>query len=101
MMTPWGLIRADFLTPNYDITFSSQAEDVKRRRRGDRFHDFGQFDKTSRDPILFLGGKDYLPLFSSLTTRSPAERLIYFNSSTPPDASGCRVERYETSVRTN
>jgi hypothetical protein len=22
----WGLIRADFLTPNYDITFSGSAE---------------------------------------------------------------------------
>jgi hypothetical protein len=29
----WGLIRADFLTPYYDITFSASADDHKRRRR--------------------------------------------------------------------
>lgn len=60
-----------------------------------------QLDAGSTDPIVFLGGKDYLPLFCSLTTRSQAQRLIYFNSSTPPDAPGCRVEKFETSARTN
>ena len=97
----WGLIRATFLTPNYDITFSSQAEGMKRRRRGDRFQDFMQLDTGSTDPIVFLGGKDYLPLFCSLTTRSQAERLVYFTSSTQPDAQGCRVEKFETPARTN
>ncbi len=97
----WGLIRATFLTPNYDITFSSQAEGMKRRRRGDRFQDFIQLDTGSTDPIVFLGGKDYLPLFCWLTIRSQAARLIYFNSSTPPYAPGCRVEKFETSARTN
>ena len=28
----WGLLSADFLTPNYDITFSATAERYKRRR---------------------------------------------------------------------
>jgi hypothetical protein len=97
----WGLIRADFLTPNYDLTFSPKAEGMKRRRRGDRFQDLERLDTSSTDLIVFLGGKDYLPLFCSLTARSRAERSIYFNSSTPPHAPGCRVERYETSVRTN
>lgn len=29
----WGLIRADFLTPYYDITYSEKAESYKRRRQ--------------------------------------------------------------------
>src|SRR5690606_6785711 len=34
----WGLIRSDFLTPQYDITFKKQGVDpFKRRRPGDRF----------------------------------------------------------------
>jgi hypothetical protein len=32
----WGLIRADFLTPSYDITFSPEADACKRRRETDR-----------------------------------------------------------------
>jgi hypothetical protein len=31
----WGLIRADFLTPHYDITFKQGAERFKRRKKQD------------------------------------------------------------------
>ena len=97
----WGLIRADFLTPNYDITFSSEAGGVNRRRRSDRLQDFRLTDTNSLDPIVFLGGKDYLPLFCSLTSGSRAPRFVYFNSSTPPIAPGCTTERYHTAAKTN
>src|SRR5262245_50043580 len=33
----WGLVRSDFLLPDYDITFSSQAEPWKRRTKRDAF----------------------------------------------------------------
>src|SRR5262245_58796286 len=36
----WGLIRADFLTPFYDITFSQVAERYKRRKKSDEYNDF-------------------------------------------------------------
>jgi hypothetical protein len=97
----WGLIRSDFLTPNYDITFSSKAERMNQRRHDDRFQDLVQLDANSAEPIVFLGGKEYIPLFCLLTACSRAERLIYFNSSTPPVAPGCRLERYHTTRRTN
>jgi hypothetical protein len=83
----WGLIRSDFLTPNYDITFSSQADDGKRRRR-DVFQDLVQLDMASTEPIVFLGGKDYLALFSLLTRPSRAERRVFYNSATIPSAPG-------------
>ena len=35
----WGLIPASFLTPSYDITFSSHAETYVRRRERDPFQD--------------------------------------------------------------
>jgi hypothetical protein len=35
----WGLIRADFPTPYCDITFSTQADRWKRRRKSDRYED--------------------------------------------------------------
>jgi hypothetical protein len=97
----WGLIRSSFLTPNYDITFSSQADDGKRRRRRDFFRDLVQLDMMSTEPIVFLGGKDYLALFSSLTSSSRAERRVFYNSATTPSAPGCRLQRYETTLRTN
>ncbi|MHB0665642.1 hypothetical protein ACX4MV_12140, partial [Roseomonas mucosa] len=56
----WGLVRADFLLPDYDITFSTSAEPWKRRRASDKFSDFNALERTQED-IVFLGGKDYLP----------------------------------------
>jgi hypothetical protein len=97
----WGLIRSDFLTPNYDITFSSQADEGKRRRRRDLFADLVQLDLASTEPIVFLGGKDYLGLFSSLTSTLRAERQVFYNSATTPSVPGCRLQRYETTLRTN
>src|SRR5439155_7251570 len=62
----WGLIPAPFLTPNYDITFSASAGAWKRRRKDDRYADFCLMGDDG-DEIIFLGGKDYFPLFCRLT----------------------------------
>jgi hypothetical protein len=66
----WGLIRADFLTPYYDITFSQQAERWKRRRKADRYEDFRMLSDDAADDIACVGGKDYLKLFGALTETS-------------------------------
>jgi hypothetical protein len=100
----WGLIRADFLTPLYDITFASavkKAAPWKHRRRTDSYSDLRQLPETSSDDIVFLGGKDYVPLFCQLTSNAAGERVVFYNSDTPPPAPGCRLERFHTTTRTN
>jgi hypothetical protein len=74
----WGLIRSDFLTPHYDITFSSGANvpAYKRRRKKDHYDDFRMLPQDTRDDVVFFGGKAYLPLFCSLTD---AIRSTYTN----------------------
>jgi hypothetical protein len=69
----WGLIRADFLTPYYDITFSQSADAYKRRKKTDRYADFCMPPGDTDDDIFFFGGKDYLPLFC-LTDRCEQEQ---------------------------
>tara|TARA_R110002110_G_scaffold137735_2_gene323083 strand:- start:9692 stop:10246 length:555 start_codon:yes stop_codon:yes gene_type:complete len=59
----WGLIAADFLTPVYDITFSSSADAYKRRRNKDRYDDLCMLPSNSDEPVVFFGGKDYISLF--------------------------------------
>ena len=100
----WGLIRADFLTPLYDITFSSAVKKSapwKYRRRTDAYRDLSQIPETSSDEVFFLGGKDYVPLFSALTAGVAGERTILYNSDTPPYAPGCNLKRFHTAARTN
>ena len=104
----WGLIPADFLTPDYDITFSSSAKGkdaYKRRRRNDAFMDLSMLPADRTEPIVFLGGRDYVPLFCCLTESAKAERIVFYryggSSDNPPAASGCRLLRFETTTRTN
>lgn len=100
----WGLVAADYLLPNYDITFSSSAKGshaYKRRRKSDRgYRDFAAIQRGTSKHVVFLGGKDYVPLFCRLT-RGVARRTVVFNSDTPPDAPGCDSLRYESRTRTN
>jgi hypothetical protein len=97
----WGLIGANFLTPQYDITFSPSAEGYKRRRKAHRYDDFRMLPQDGRDDIVFFGGKDYLPLFCSLTGGVQGRRTVFYNSGHLPTAPGCRLERFETTTRTN
>jgi hypothetical protein len=97
----WGLISAGFLTPQYDITFTAQADAWKRRRRGDRYRDF-QMLPDDGEPIAFLGGKDYLPPFCALTSSLVGRKTVFFNQARTPDLpDGFAAVRYRTSTRTN
>lgn len=97
----WGLVRADFRLPDYDITFSASADAHRRRRRTQAFADFNHLAGQPAEDTLFLGGKDYLPLFLRLTASVPGRRGLYYNAATPPHAPGCAVWRYVTPQRTN
>jgi hypothetical protein len=99
----WGLIRAGFLTPQYDITFSQgigRKAPWKRRRKRDRYEDYRMLP-DSADDIVFFGGNDYLPLFCALTNTVRGRTTVFYNSKRMPDAPGCRLERFETTTRTN
>jgi len=96
----WGVVPAAFLLPDYNITFSSSAPREFRRRRADPFNDWPLIS-TAEDPLLFLGGKDYLPHFASLTAQYRGPRIALFNSTIPPAVDGLTFVRYETTARTN
>jgi len=76
----WGLIRSDFLTPYYDITFSNQGKPYSKRRPSDWFKDFNQLqdsDIHADETIYFFGGQEYLPLYRSLTQNIVARKVVY------------------------
>ena len=100
----WGLIRSDFLTPYYDITFSPSARGTdayKRRRKGDRYNDYCMLPEGTEDETLFFGGKDYIPLFCALTRGIRGIRKVFHSSRQAPEAPSCVHVKFETSTRTN
>jgi len=99
------LINAAFLTPYYDITFSQsvrqKGEHHKYRDKRTVWCDLCQLPKESDDPVIFFGGKDYMPLFGTLTRAYRGRRIIFHNSEAPPAAPGYMLQRYRTTTKMN
>ncbi len=97
----WGLIAAEFLTPNYNITFAPSAAKGNRRGKKDCYKDLCMLPPGCKDPIVFFGGKDYVHLFCELTRCFDCRKVVFYNSVNPPYAPGCELERFRTTTRTN
>ena len=97
----WGLVKADFLLPNYDITFSNNAETYMRRRNRDAYQDWRMLPEDADNPVVFFGGQGYIGFFCSLTERVKGTRHIFYNSRNVPDAPGGRLVKYATRTKTN
>ncbi|URK16579.1 hypothetical protein M9H61_13600 [Thalassospira sp. GO-4] len=100
----WGLINAAFLTPYYDITFSlsvkRKGQPYKFRSNETNWSDLCQLP-TSNEPVVFFGGKDYMPMFLTLTHSYQGKRIAFYNSKVPPRVPNCILQRYHTATRTN
>ena len=90
----WGLIRADFLTPNYDITFSKHqnVERFKRRGHQETYEDF-TLPSDITESVVFFGGRDYIPLFCKLTAKTKGRRIVFY-AGTRTEAPGCTLRRF-------
>ena len=99
----WGLVSADFLLPNYDITFSKtrKSDAYKRRREADHYDDFSMRPRNAAQPVIFLGGEKYVSLFCRLTRGVESERIVFHNTADPPHAPGCELRRFGTAPQTN
>ena len=99
----WGLVRADFLTPDYDITFSKHqnVKPFKRRYDHDLYHDFSMLPSDTTERITFFGGKAYVGLFCNQTSSVKGPRYVWYNSKNEPNTPGCILRRFHTTTRTN
>lgn len=99
----WGLLRPDFLTPDYDITFSGlkKAKHFSQRTESDSFSDFC-FLPDDGDSITFLGGQNYLPLFVKLTADFIGSKTIFcYSTPKSPLGPGFTAKIFETNRTTN
>jgi len=101
----WGLVRADFLLPYYDITFSRNADRCKKRENNEQFYDFDHLTQCEnsdiQETIYFFGGKDYLPLLYKLTRNINCKKVIYYKAKNIPKEEGYDYIECYTNRRTN
>lgn len=53
----WGLVRSDFLLPQYDITFTSAVKKKRpwmHRRKSDMYRDFCHLPEDTTDEVYFI-----------------------------------------------
>ena len=92
----WGLIKASFLTPNYDITLDPGAEPFRRRAPTDEYADLCMLPANSEEDLYFFGGEEYVPMFCRLTAAHRGRRIVCYDSANPPEAAGCTLQRFDT-----
>lgn len=73
----WGLVRASFALPKYDITFNTSADRYKKRGKRDEYADFNHLAGDSSDDLMFFGGNDYSSLFYELTKGYKGRRIVF------------------------
>jgi hypothetical protein len=67
----------------------------------DDYRDLSMLPTDVDEPIIFFGGKNYVPLFCSLTRKVRGPRTVFYNSALPPIAPDCSLRRFVTATRTN
>jgi hypothetical protein len=93
----WGLVRADYLLPYYDLTFAhtKPGEGYKRRMQWDTYNDFSQLPNGENGPIVYFGGNNYLPVLKKVTSHIHCEKVIFFASANPPNDAQWRTIRFD------
>ena len=79
----WGIVRADFKLPKYNITFSNERNipTYAIRNHNDVFNDFNQLEAIDEnETIVFIGGKDYVLPFCQLTNHLPNNKIIIYKN---------------------
>jgi len=93
----WGLVRSDYLLPDYNITFSSTAGPGKKRKKNMLFKDFNHLENrvSNYDQIHFFGTPSYLPLFYELTSMNSHKFVIHYADKYLEYKPGYKYEPYE------
>jgi hypothetical protein len=106
----WGLVRADYLLPAYDVTFNQRAKQKNPAAYSTSIEGwsfFQQLPKNDKEPVVFLGGRDYLPLFERLTLSLQRKRIVFVRAAEAgsvrrsPGSFSCELREFHVAARTN
>ena len=97
----WGLVRADYLIPTYDISFAYHKDKYIMRTKRQTYLDLNMLADDGED-IVYIGGKNYQDMFCRLLQNHECLKTVIYNSINEPDVPrGFETILYETNIRTN
>ena len=106
----WGIIRADFRLPKYDVTFSNNNNIpvYARRNNNDIFQDFNHLvGIEENESIVLIAGSNYVIPFCKLTRDLPNKKIIIYknqnllNNNPYLNNNNFQFIHYQTDRRTN
>jgi hypothetical protein len=106
----WGIIRADFKLPKYNITFSNNNNIPNYARRDIKqdFKDFNHLEGIAQnEEIILIAGRDYVLPFCKLTENFPNNKIIIYkneellNHNQYLNNNNFQLRHYQTNRRTN
>ncbi|MDR0599329.1 MAG: hypothetical protein LBG84_04510 [Treponema sp.] len=104
----WGIIRADFKIPAYDITYSTTPNMPEYAKRRDNYgwkdinhlkEDSIKFDRDSE--VILFAGSDYVPPFCDMAQSVQYRKKILYKRHTVTRRQGFVYEYYQTNRNTN
>jgi hypothetical protein len=106
----WGIVRADFRLPKYNVTFSNNNHipPYAKRNNDDIFHDFNHLVGIhENESIVLIAGSDYVLPFCQLTENLPNNKIIFYknqnrlNNNPYLNGNNFQFQFYHTNRRTN
>ncbi|MBC6445165.1 MAG: hypothetical protein GDA50_07040 [Alphaproteobacteria bacterium GM202ARS2] len=93
----WGLIRADFLTPKYNLTFSyTDVKAYECRKHKDGYDgDLRCLPLKPKEPCVFFAAQTSLEQLEFLTRNVKGEKYLFYNLQDVPDMPGFILEKYD------
>ncbi len=80
----WGLIRADYLIPTYDLTFAWQPKRPYVKKIPKDYYPYKNMLPDNGKKIIYLGGIAYQKTFCTLTKSYRGEKVMFYHSKDYP-----------------
>jgi hypothetical protein len=79
----WGIVKADFRLPKYNVTFSNgkNVPIYSKRNKNDLFNDFNHLEGIDEnETIVLIASKDYVLPFCQQTNHLPNQKVIIYKN---------------------
>ena len=95
LLAGWGIVRADFLIPASEITFTVKLPNNYNLKDGFYRH-YNMLPDDAGDPVVFFGRDECIPLFCDLTGKILGKRYAFYKGDRP-DAPCCELREFRPS----
>ena len=96
LLAGWGIVRADFLIPASEITFTAKLHNRNYNLKDGFYRHYNMLPDDTCEPVVFFGRDECIPLFCDLTGKIPGKRYAFYKGKRPP-VPDCELREFRPS----